>query len=94
MVEKVQSSISNLFWITSLYHIFAKSLRKLFFFEHVKFRKSLIFVSIIFSLFNENLNNFLTKVRKLFKGRNYSKKETVYGDTVHWYQVLSKKDQV
>ena len=29
---------------------------------------------IYFSIFNENLNSFLTRVRKLFKGGNYKRK--------------------
>ena len=31
-----------------------------------------------FLLCNENLNGFLTRVRKLFKGGNYSREETIY----------------
>ena len=33
-------------------------------------------------LCNENLNSFLTRVRKLFKGGNYSREEIIRGNTV------------
>ena len=35
-------------------------------------------------LCNENLNNFIfiTRMQKLFKGENYSKEETIHGNTV------------
>ena len=34
-------------------------------------------------LCNENLNNFIfiTRMQKLFKGENYSKEETIHGNT-------------
>ena len=37
-----------------------------------KCRKFQIVVAIVFPLCNENLNTFLTRIWKLFKGRNYS----------------------
>ena len=38
-----------------------------------------------FLLCNEKLNSFLTRVRKLFKGGNYSREETINGNTVHGF---------
>ena len=55
---------------------------KLFFFEFVNSWKFHIVSALIFCLFNENLDSFLTMLKKLFKGRNYSKEETVCGSTV------------
>ena len=50
------------------------------FFYSLRYRKFQIVVAIIFSLCNENLNSFLTRLRKLSKGGNYSRK---YGTWIH-----------
>ena len=57
-------------------------MKKLFFFELLKPWKSHIVSTLSFLLCNENLNRFFTRVRKLFKGGNYSKEETIRGNTV------------
>ena len=36
----------------------------------------------MFFLCNENLNNCRTRLQKLFKGGNYSREETISGNTV------------
>ena len=51
---------------------------KLFFFEFSKYRKFPIVVAIIFPLFNENLNTFLIRLQKLFKGGNYLWKYDIF----------------
>ena len=51
---------------------------KLFFFEFLKCRKFQIVVAKIFPLCNENLNSFLTRLWKLFKGGNYWRGNTVF----------------
>ena len=43
-----------------------------FFFISQNVEKFQIVVAIIFPLYNENLNSLLTRLRKLFKGGNYS----------------------
>ena len=43
--------------------------------------KSHIVSAVSSFLCNEKLNSFLTRVRKLFKGRNYSREETIRGNT-------------
>ena len=49
------------------------------FFESVKCRKFQTVVATIFPLkCNENLNTFLNRLRKLFKGENYSQKYSMY----------------
>ena len=57
--------------------------RKLFFFELLKPWKFHIFSALSFLLCNENLNSFITKVRTLFKGRNYSREEII-----HWNMIF------
>ena len=42
--------------------------QKLFFLESLKYKKNQIVFTIIFPLCNENLNTFLTRLRKLSKG--------------------------
>ena len=45
-------------------------------------RGNTVVVAMIFLLCNENLNSFLTRLRKLFKGGNYSRKYgsiTIFG---------------
>ena len=39
--------------------------------------------ALVFLLCNENLNSFLTRVWKLFKGGKYLREETILGNTVH-----------
>ena len=46
------------------------------FFESLKCRKFQIVVAIIILLCDENMNSFLTRLRKLFKGGKYSRDET------------------
>ena len=41
-----------------------------------------VVVTIILALCIENLNTFLTRLRKLFKRGNYSREETICGNTV------------
>ena len=53
--------------------------QKLFFFEFVQF---FLVSALICLLYSENLNSFLTRVRKLFRGGNYSREETIRGNTV------------
>ena len=50
---------------------------KLFFFELLKPWKSDIVSALSFLLCNENLNSFLTRARKQFKGGNCSREETI-----------------
>ena len=50
--------------------------------------KFCIVSSSIFLLYNENLNSFLTRVRKVFKGGKYSREETIRGNTVHFILCL------
>ena len=51
--------------------------RKLFFYT-VKYRKFQIVAAIIFSLWVKNLYTFLTRLRKLLKERNYSRKYSMW----------------
>ena len=51
-----------------------------------------VVVAMLFLLCNENLNSFLTRLRKLFKGGNYSREEIIRGNTVNTiihYELLS-----
>ena len=48
---------------------------------HTVFPK-IVSAETIFLLWNENLNSYLTRVRKLFKGGNYSREETIRGNMV------------
>ena len=57
-----------------IYRISSYSCRQLFFFEIVNFWKIHIVSASVFLIYNENLNSFLTRVRKLFKGGNYMRK--------------------
>ena len=41
-----------------------------------------VVVAIIFPRCNENLNNHCTRLRKLFKGENYLREETIRGNMV------------
>ena len=57
---------------------------KLFFFESENCRKSKrVDRVVIFLICNENLNTFLTRLQKLFKGLNYSREETICRHMVH-----------
>ena len=67
-------------------------LRKLLFFELLKPWKSNTVSALSFFLCNENLNSFLTRVRKLFKGGNYSREETFRGNTVFQTHLLKVKN--
>ena len=65
--------------------------RKLFFFEFLGCRKFHIVSAIIFLLCNQNLNSFLTWLQKQFKGGNYSREETICGNTVsRVFELLSE----
>ena len=56
---------------------------KLFFFKIFKTLKISYSFRIKFSLIcNENLNSFLIRVRKLFKGGNYLREENIRGNTI------------
>ena len=57
-------------------------MRKLY--EIFKVLKIQIVSALVFLLSNENLNSFLTRVRKLFKGGNYSREETINGNTTFY----------
>ena len=59
--------------------------RQLFIFEMVKPWKIHIVSALAFLLCNENLNIFLTRVGKPFKGGKYSREETIWGNTVDRY---------
>ena len=51
-------------------------------FEFLKPWKFHIVSALSFLLCNENVNSFLTRVQKLFKGGTYSREETIRGNTV------------
>ena len=57
------------------------------------FTKLHLVSAIIFLLCNQNLNNCRTRLRKLFKGGNYSKEETICGNTVCKFIVAAHKLQ-
>ena len=69
-------------WLRNTYHISARSFRGNFFFWICKSLKMPIVSTLIVLLCTENLNSFLTSERKLFKGGNYSREETIHRNTV------------
>ena len=56
--------------------------RQLFFFEFIKAWKFYILSSLTFPLCNENLNIFLTRWGNYSRRGNYSREETIWGNTV------------
>ena len=64
--------------------------RRLFFFESLKCRKFRLDIEIILPLCNENLNNFLTRPRKLFKGGKYSREEIILGNRVCYLRLCDR----
>ena len=66
----------------SVYRISSYSCRGNYsFFEFIKVWKFHIVSSLSFPLCNENLNSFLTR----WKRGNYSREETIGGNTVFWF---------
>jgi hypothetical protein len=56
--------------------------RQLFFFEFIKAWKFHIVSALCFPLCNENLNSFLTRWGNYSSRGNYSREETIWGNTV------------
>ena len=74
---------TNLFQGTvRCYSIYRISANETILFKIFKPLKSHIVSALSFLLCNENLNSFVIRVRKLFKGGNYSREETIRGNTV------------